>query len=95
MSIGGRGHGGGSNVHAASWLAQLTGRKRWGIRPPPSKGVPREDGWMVFGELLTGDNYDDSEDRVVGGRNGYGAKLANIFSTSFTVETADSSSGKR
>ena len=50
---------------------------------------------MVFGELLTGDNYDDSEDRVVGGRNGYGAKLANIFSTSFTVETADSSSGKR
>jgi DNA topoisomerase-2 len=50
---------------------------------------------MVFGELLTGDNYDDSEDRVVGGRNGYGAKLANIFSTSFTVETADSSSGKQ
>ena len=28
---------------------------------------------MVFGELLTGDNYNDGEDRVVGGRNGYGA----------------------
>ena len=26
---------------------------------------------------------------VTGGRNGYGAKLANIFSTSFTVETLD------
>jgi DNA topoisomerase-2 len=30
--------------------------------------------------------------QVTGGRNGYGAKLANIFSTKFTVETCD---GKR
>ena len=50
---------------------------------------------MVFGELLTGDNYDDEEERVVGGRNGYGAKLANIFSTTFCIETIDSSSGKK
>lgn len=50
---------------------------------------------MVFGELLTGDNYDDSEERVVGGRNGYGAKLANIFSTSFAIETVDSKSKKK
>mgnify|MGYP001280121399 CR=1 FL=1 len=50
---------------------------------------------MVFGELLSGDNYDDSEERVVGGRNGYGAKLANIFSTVFCVETVDSKSKKR
>lgn len=27
--------------------------------------------------------------QVTGGRNGYGAKLCNIFSTEFTVETAD------
>lgn len=27
--------------------------------------------------------------QVTGGRNGYGAKLANIFSTKFTVETCD------
>jgi len=47
---------------------------------------------MVFGQLLTGDNYDDSEERVVGGRNGYGAKLTNIFSTSFCIETVDSKS---
>lgn len=50
---------------------------------------------MVFGELLTGDNYDDSEERVVGGRNGYGAKLANIFSTTFAIETVDSKSKKK
>ena len=40
---------------------------------------------MIFGELLTSSNYDDSEDRTVGGRNGYGAKLANIFSTKFML----------
>ena len=50
---------------------------------------------MVFGELLSGDNYDDDDERVVGGRNGYGAKLANIFSTTFCVETIDSKAGKR
>jgi len=50
---------------------------------------------MVFGELLSGDNYDDSEDRIVGGRNGYGAKLTNIFSTTFCIETVDSKSKKR
>jgi DNA topoisomerase-2 len=50
---------------------------------------------IVFGELLSGDNYDDSSDRVVGGRNGYGAKLANIFSTTFCIETLDSKAGKK
>jgi DNA topoisomerase II len=49
---------------------------------------------LVFGELLTGDNYNDGEDRVVGGRNGYGAKLANIFSTRFEVATCDTASGQ-
>jgi DNA topoisomerase-2 len=43
---------------------------------------------MVFGHLLTSDNYDDSEKKVTGGRNGFGAKLTNIFSTRFIVETA-------
>eukprot|EP00747_Dinoflagellata_sp_TGD_P131240 gnl/TRDRNA2_/TRDRNA2_174938_c5_seq12.p1 gnl/TRDRNA2_/TRDRNA2_174938_c5~~gnl/TRDRNA2_/TRDRNA2_174938_c5_seq12.p1 ORF type:complete len:1368 (-),score=440.69 gnl/TRDRNA2_/TRDRNA2_174938_c5_seq12:62-4108(-) len=47
---------------------------------------------LVFGQLLTSDNYDDSEKKVVGGRNGYGAKLTNIFSTKFIVDTADSES---
>ncbi|ODV94073.1 hypothetical protein PACTADRAFT_50962 [Pachysolen tannophilus NRRL Y-2460] len=44
---------------------------------------------LIFGNLLTSSNYDDDEKKVTGGRNGYGAKLANIFSTEFTVETAD------
>lgn len=44
---------------------------------------------LVFGHLLTSDNYDDTACKVVGGRNGYGAKLANVFSTEFKVETCD------
>ena len=32
--------------------------------------------------------------QVTGGRNGYGAKLANIFSTEFTLETQAAASGK-
>jgi hypothetical protein len=51
---------------------------------------------LIFGHLLTSSNYDDDEKKVTGGRNGYGAKLANIFSTRFVVETADGSrSGKK
>ncbi|KAL8856049.1 MAG: hypothetical protein Q9178_007305 [Gyalolechia marmorata] len=45
---------------------------------------------MIFGHLLTSSNYDDDAEKVTGGRNGYGAKLCNIFSTSFTLDTADS-----
>lgn len=43
---------------------------------------------MIFGHLLTSSNYNDEEKKVTGGRNGYGAKLCNIFSTNFMVETA-------
>jgi len=52
---------------------------------------------LIFGNLLTSDNYDDKKNkkRTTGGRNGFGAKLTNIFSKSFTVETVDSSRGKK
>nr|KMM63719.1 DNA topoisomerase 2 [Coccidioides posadasii RMSCC 3488] len=50
---------------------------------------------LIFGHLLTSSNYDDDQAKVTGGRNGYGAKLCNIFSTEFTVETADSRSKKK
>lgn len=50
---------------------------------------------LIFGHLLTGSNYDDNEKKVTGGRNGYGAKLCNIFSTEFIVETADSKRNKK
>jgi DNA topoisomerase-2 len=50
---------------------------------------------LIFGHLLTGSNFDDDEKKTTGGRNGYGAKLANIFSSEFIVETADSASGQK
>ncbi|OTF77416.1 hypothetical protein BLA29_013662, partial [Euroglyphus maynei] len=43
---------------------------------------------LIFGHLLTSSNYNDTEKKVVGGRNGYGAKLCNIFSTMFKIETS-------
>lgn len=43
---------------------------------------------MIFGHLLTSSNYNDEEEKVTGGRNGFGAKLCNIFSSKFTVETS-------
>jgi DNA topoisomerase-2 len=50
---------------------------------------------LIFGHLLTSSNYDDSEKKVTGGRNGYGAKLCNIFSKEFIVETSDRVSGSK
>ena len=50
---------------------------------------------MVFGKLLSSSNYDDNQEKVTGGRNGYGAKLANIYSTKFVVETADCKKKKK
>ena len=43
---------------------------------------------LIFGVLLTGENYDDTK-KTTGGKNGFGAKLANIYSTEFTIETVD------
>ena len=44
---------------------------------------------LIFGHLLSGSNYDDTEKRYTSGRNGLGAKLTNVLSTSFTVEGVD------
>ncbi|CAD8156514.1 unnamed protein product [Paramecium pentaurelia] len=44
---------------------------------------------LIFGVFLTGSNFDDTEKRVVGGRNGYGAKLTNVYSSEFSVEVCD------
>ena len=38
---------------------------------------------LIFGNLLTSSNYDDTQKKTVGGRNGYGAKLTNIYSKFF------------
>lgn len=51
---------------------------------------------MIFGHLLTSTNYSKGDkgvkqsERTVGGKNGYGAKITNIFSKEFTIETVDS-----
>lgn len=45
---------------------------------------------LIFSQLLTSSNYDDKQKKVTGGRNGFGAKLANVFSKRFVIETADS-----
>lgn len=47
---------------------------------------------FIFGQLRSGSNYDDTEDRKVAGLNGVGSTLANIFSTEFTVDTCDGES---
>jgi len=44
---------------------------------------------LIFGNLLTGENFSDDEERVVGGKNGIGSKATNIFSKQFILETAD------
>jgi DNA topoisomerase II len=50
---------------------------------------------LIFGHLLTSGNYDKSEEKIVGGKNGYGAKLTNIFSNKFTLSVRNPSSGQR
>lgn len=44
---------------------------------------------LIFSQLRSGSNFDDSEDRVVAGTNGLGSTLTNIFSKLFIVKTAD------
>lgn len=44
---------------------------------------------VIFGNLMSGSNYDDTDERIVAGLNGLGAKLTNIFSKEFQVSTCD------
>lgn len=43
---------------------------------------------LVFGNLLVSENYDVKK-KTVGGKNGLGAKLANIYSKEFNIEIGD------
>jgi DNA topoisomerase-2 len=45
---------------------------------------------LIFGELLTSTNYDKAEKKLVGGKNGYGVKLVNIFAKKMDVKIVDS-----
>lgn len=53
----------------------------------PDWGIYKVQG--IFGNLRSSSNYNDNEESYTGGRNGHGAKLANVFSTRFTVTTCD------
>eukprot|EP00945_MAST-04E_sp_MAST-4E-sp1_P003218 g3218.t1 len=48
---------------------------------------------LVLGNLMTGSNFDDNVGRLTGGRHGFGAKLTNIFSKTFSIECADGPRG--
>lgn len=53
---------------------------------------PEYDLWipeMIFGHLRTSTNYDKTEKKIVGGKNGFGFKLVLIWSTYGRVETVD------
>ena len=44
---------------------------------------------MIFGHLRTSTNYDKTEKKIVGGKNGFGFKLVLIWSSYGSVETID------
>lgn len=50
---------------------------------------------LIFGHLLTSGNYDKGEEKIVGGKNGYGAKLVNVFSHEFKVEVRHTASAQK
>ena len=62
---------------------------------------------IYFGDMFSGTNYDDMDEeefvkevsnkkgRKTSGRNGMGAKAANVFSTEFTVDHSDTENKKR
>jgi len=44
---------------------------------------------LIFSQLLTSTNYDKTEKKMVGGKNGYGVKLVNIFAKEMTITIVD------
>jgi DNA topoisomerase-2 len=50
---------------------------------------------MVFGHLRTSTNYDKTEKKIVGGKNGFGVKLVFVWSTYGRIETVDAVRGLR
>ena len=53
---------------------------------------PTYDIWipeLIFGHLRTGTNYNKEEEKIVGGKNGFGVKLIFIWSTFGRIETVD------
>ena len=49
---------------------------------------------LIFANLLTSSNY-EQKGKIVGGKNGYGAKLINIYSTEFVIDVFNINNKKR
>lgn len=59
---------------------------------PVVKHHKYNDEWLpqiIFGSYLTSENFDDTQQRLKGGRNGYGAKLTNTWSRWFDLKIVD------
>lgn len=57
---------------------------------------PTENMWipeLIFGHLRTSTNYDQTQKKTTGGKNGFGIKLAFIWSTEGRIETVDHTRG--
>ena len=57
---------------------------------------PEYDLWipeMIFAHLRTSTNYDKTQKKIVGGKNGFGFKLVLIWSTEGSIETVDANRG--
>lgn len=50
---------------------------------------------LIFGHLLSGSNYDDTNTRTGAGTFGIGVKCTNIYSSKFIIETIDSDEKKK
>lgn len=50
---------------------------------------------MIFGHLRTSTNYEKNEEKIVGGKNGFGFKLVLIYSKWGEIETVDHIRGKK
>ena len=50
---------------------------------------------LIFGHLRTSTNYDKSEKKIVGGKNGFGFKLVLIWSSWGKIETVDAKTGQK
>ena len=55
------------------------------IHPETSLWVPE----MIFGHLRTSTNYNKEDEKIVGGKNGFGVKLVYVWSVRGTLETVD------
>jgi DNA topoisomerase-2 len=55
------------------------------MHPETNLWVPE----MIFGHLRTSTNYNKEDEKIVGGKNGFGVKLVYVWSVHGTLETVD------